>query len=109
MPISDIIVTNFTIFYLTIIVLIKCYAYLTGRSYGGAAVLILSTVVVTVVLVVALMWDLCRKVVTYTAVVSCNDVAHEMCRGGICWHGVAVKSPASEVRFSLPQRRRVNR
>ncbi|KAJ8537876.1 hypothetical protein K7X08_014416 [Anisodus acutangulus] len=27
----------------------------------------------------------------------------ELCRGGICWHGVAVRSPASQVRFRLPQ------
>ncbi|XP_076907911.1 uncharacterized protein LOC143564556 [Bidens hawaiensis] len=96
MPVSDIIVNNLTILYITLIVFIKCYAYLTGRCYGGAAVLVLSTTVVGVLLVVTLTWDVSRK------------LAHEMCRGGICWHGVAVKSPASHVRFRLPQRRAVN-
>ncbi|GFP79155.1 hypothetical protein PHJA_000059000 [Phtheirospermum japonicum] len=37
------------------------------------------------------------------ALMAVRDHGHEMCRGSICWHGVAVKSPASQVRFRLPQ------
>ncbi|KAK9075051.1 hypothetical protein SSX86_003370 [Deinandra increscens subsp. villosa] len=105
MAISDMVVGNLTILYLTAIAAIKGYGYLTGRCYGGAAVLILSTAVIGVLLTGALTWDVSRKVV----VRGDDDVAHEMCRGGICWHGVAVKSPASEVRFRLPQRHAMNR
>ncbi|KAD4583966.1 hypothetical protein E3N88_21567 [Mikania micrantha] len=108
--ISDMVVGNMTIVYLTVIAAIKGYGYLTGRCYGGAAVLVLSTAVVGLVLVAALTWDVSRKVVTCAMVTRRDDdVAHEMCRGGICWHGVAVKSPASQVRFRLPQRHAMNR
>ncbi|KAJ0750231.1 hypothetical protein HanPSC8_Chr05g0207241 [Helianthus annuus] len=110
MPISDILAANLTVVYLTVIAAIKGYAHLSGRCYGGVAVLLLSTTVVGALLVVALTWDVSRKVVTCASVTrGDDDVAHEMCRGGICWHGVAVKSPASQVRFRLPQRHALNR
>ncbi|KAI3757265.1 hypothetical protein L6452_04799 [Arctium lappa] len=109
MAISDMVVGNLTILYLAVIAAIKVYGQLSGRCYGGASVLILSTAAVVVLLVVSLTWDVSRKVATCTAVVRGDDVAHEMCRGGICWHGVAVKSPASQVRFRLPQRHAMNR
>lgn len=107
MAISDMVVSNLTIIYLFMIAAIKGYGQVTGQCYGGVWVLILSTVGVGGLLVGALMWDVSRKVATCTVVV--DDVAHEMCRGGICWHGVAVKSPASQIRFRLPQRHVMNR
>ncbi|KAI3706096.1 hypothetical protein L1987_76351 [Smallanthus sonchifolius] len=110
MAISDMVVGNLTILYLTAIAVIKVYGYLIGRYYGGVAVLVMSTAVVGGLLVGALTWDVSRKVVTCGTVTRGDDeVAHEMCRGGICWHGVAVKSPASQVRFRLPQRHAMNR
>nr|GFD57750.1 uncharacterized protein [Tanacetum cinerariifolium] len=87
------VVNNLTIFYLALIAIIKVSGEMSGRSYGGAAVLVLSTAVVGVVLVGTLMWDVSRKVAATCRVVGGGDVAHKMCRGGICWHGVAVKSP----------------
>lgn len=104
MAISDVVVGNLTTLYLTVIAVIKAYGLATGRSFAGGFVLIISTVVVGCILIGTLTWDVSRKA-TY-AVLTVPDhhqEAHEMCRGGICWHGVAVKSPASEVRFRLPQ------
>ncbi|KAL4557523.1 hypothetical protein LXL04_035704 [Taraxacum kok-saghyz] len=97
MAISDMVAGNLTILYLVVIAAIKVYGQLSGRCYGGAAMLILSTATVGVLLVGALTWDISRKVVTCSVVTRCDDeVAQELCRGGICWHGVAVKSPASQ-------------
>ncbi|CAI9301938.1 unnamed protein product [Lactuca saligna] len=106
------VVGNLTILYLVVIAAIKVYSQLSGRCYGGAAMLILSTTVVGLLLVLALTWDVSRKVVTCAVVTRGHDeveVAHELCRGGICWHGVAVKYPASQVRFRLPQQQTMNR
>ncbi|KAI3696062.1 hypothetical protein L1987_79071 [Smallanthus sonchifolius] len=109
MAVSDAVVRNFMMLYLTAIAAIKGYGQLTGRSYGGASVLIISTAAVGVLLLGALTWDVCRKAATYAVVTRVGDeVEHEMCRGGICWHGVAVKSPASQLRLRLPQRQQVN-
>ena len=101
MAISDSVAGNITTLYLAAIAAIKVYGMAAGRSYGGAFVLIVSTAVVGLVLIASLTWDVSRKA-TY-AVSRDHHHAHEMCRGGICWHGVAVKSPASQVRFRLPQ------
>ncbi|GFQ08857.1 hypothetical protein PHJA_003029700 [Phtheirospermum japonicum] len=46
-------------------------------------------------------WNVSRKV-TQTLMEAQNH-GHEMCRGGIYWHNVAIKSLASQVRFCLPQ------
>ncbi|KAL7587882.1 uncharacterized protein LOC111914281 [Lactuca sativa] len=109
MAVSDVVVRNLMMLYLAVIAAIKAYGQLSGRSYGGASVLILSTAAVGVLLLGALTWDVSRKAATYTVVTRDGDEAeHEMCRGGICWHGVAVKSPASQLRFRLPQRQHIN-
>ncbi|KAI5655964.1 hypothetical protein M9H77_24757 [Catharanthus roseus] len=107
MAISDAVVGNLTTLYLAVIAALKAYGLITGKSFTGAFVLIASTAVVAVILVASLAWDVSRKA---TNAISRRDRIninsgheHEMCRGGICWHGVAVKSPASQVRFRLPQ------
>nr|XP_043613453.1 uncharacterized protein LOC122585382 [Erigeron canadensis] len=107
MAVSDIVVGNLMMLYIAVIACIKVYGQVVGKTYGGACVLILSTTAVGVLLLGALTWDVSRKAATYAVVtrVGGGEVEHhEMCRGGICWHGVAVKSPASELRFRLPQR-----
>ncbi|KAK1416442.1 hypothetical protein QVD17_32233 [Tagetes erecta] len=107
MAISDVLVGNLTMLYLALIAAIKGYGQVSGRSYGGVSVLVISTAAIGVLLVGALTWDVSRKAATYAVVTRVgDDVEHEMCRGGICWHGVAVKSPASELRFRLPPRQR---
>ena len=110
MAVSDLVVRNLMMLYLAVIAAIKGYAQVSGRSYGGTSVLILSTAAVGVLLVGALTWDVSRKAATYGVVTrgGGDEVEHEMCRGGICWHGVAVKSPASQLRFRLPQRQLIN-
>ncbi|KAJ0669684.1 hypothetical protein HanOQP8_Chr13g0465441 [Helianthus annuus] len=109
MAVSDMVVGNLMMLYLAVIAAIKGYGQVTGRSYGGVTVLILSTAAVGVLLLGALTWDVSRKAATYAVVTRVgDDVEHEMCRGGICWHGVAVKSPASDLRFRLPRRQHIN-
>ncbi|KAL1542904.1 hypothetical protein AAHA92_19936 [Salvia divinorum] len=97
MTISNAVVGNLTTIYLAVIAAMKAYGLAAGRSFGS--VLALSTAVVAAVLVASLAWDVSRKA---TQALMARDGHHESCRGGICWHGVAVKSPASEVRFRLP-------
>lgn len=100
MAISDTVVSNLTTLYLALIAATKAYGLATGRSFSGVCVLVLSTAVVAAILIASLVWDVSRKA---THALTTRDHGHEMCRGGICWHGVAVKSPASQVRFRLPQ------
>nr|GMC56019.1 uncharacterized protein LOC113712700 [Ipomoea batatas] len=107
MSISDAVVGNLTTLYLAAIVAMKVYGSVTGRSFGGGFVLIASTAAVGALLIASLTWDVSRKA-TYAPQQNHHD-GHEMCRGGICWHGVAVKSPASQVRFRLPQPQPHNR
>ncbi|KAL3639051.1 hypothetical protein CASFOL_016958 [Castilleja foliolosa] len=101
MAISNAVAGNLTTIYLVVIAAMKAYGLAVGRSFSGVYVLILSTAVVAAILIGSLTWDVSRKVTQ--ALMATRDHAHEMCRGGICWHGVAVKSPASQVRFRLPQ------
>ncbi|KAI3464820.1 hypothetical protein Pfo_021483 [Paulownia fortunei] len=100
MAISNAVAGNLTTLYLVVIAAMKAYGLAVGRSFSGACVLILSTAVVAAILIASLTWDVSRKA---TQALMARDHGHEMCRGGICWHGVAVKSPASQVRFRLPQ------
>ncbi|GKU90114.1 hypothetical protein SLEP1_g4154 [Rubroshorea leprosula] len=101
MAISDAVIGNLTPIYVAVIAGIKAYGLVTGRSFSGVFVLIVSTAVVGVILIGTLTWDVLRKA---TYAVSRDHVhVHEMCKGGICWHGVAVRSPASQVRVRLPQ------
>lgn len=90
--------------YLMVIAVVKIYGLTTGRSYAGVFVLVISTVVVSAILIATLTWDVSRKA-TYLLTPDCEDKVHDhhVCRGGICWHGVAVKSPASQLRFRLLQ------
>lgn len=97
MAISDMVARNLTTLYLVVIAVVKIYGLSTGRSYAGVYVLVISTLVVGGILVVTLTWDVSKKA---TYVLTPNDKEH-VCRGGICWHGVAVKSPASQLRFRL--------
>lgn len=104
MAISDAVVANLTTIYLAVIAAMKAYGLVAGRSFTGIFVLAASTAVVGVVLVAALTWDVSRKATHAAAVAHSRDVhLPDTCRGGICWHGVAVKSPASQVWFRLPQ------
>ncbi|KAK6792700.1 hypothetical protein AABB24_028820 [Solanum stoloniferum] len=112
MAISDTVVGNLTTLYLLVIAAMKAYGLMTGRSYGGVFVLIVSTAVVGSVLILSLTWDVSRKVTRCASTPdrhltqNRNQPRHhsdELCRGGICWHGVAVRSPASQFRFRLPQ------
>lgn len=108
MAISDVVVGNLTTLYLTVIAVIKLCGLASGRSFAGGYVLMISTVVVIFILIGTLTWDVSRKATCLVLTVpdkndGNNNIKHEMCRGGICWHGVAVKSPVSEVRFRLPQ------
>uniref|UniRef100_A0A5B7C8E4 Uncharacterized protein n=1 Tax=Davidia involucrata TaxID=16924 RepID=A0A5B7C8E4_DAVIN len=105
MAISDTVVGNLTTLYLAVIAAIKVYGLAAGRSFTGVFVLLISTIVVGVILIGTLTWDVSRKA---TYALACNR-ANEICRGGICWHGVAVRSPASQVRFRLPHQHPHNR
>ncbi|XP_004500934.2 uncharacterized protein [Cicer arietinum] len=101
MAISDTVVSNLTTIYVAVITCMKAYGFLCGRSFNGAYVVMISTTVVALILMTTLTWDLSRKA-TYAFN---RDHPHNhvmMCKGGICWHGVAVRSPASELRFRLP-------
>ncbi|XP_073148240.1 uncharacterized protein [Henckelia pumila] len=105
MAISDAVVGNLTTLYLLVIAAMKAYGLAAGRSFSGGCVIVLSTVVVAAILIASLTWDVSRKA---THALIARDHEHEMCRGGICWHGVAVKSPASQVRFRLPPQQHQN-
>lgn len=100
MAISDAVVANLTTLYLAVIAVVKVYALAAGRSFTGICVLLISTAVVALILICTLTWDVSRKATYALAKI---DHEHESCRGGICWHGVAVRSPASQVRFRLPR------
>ncbi|XAR64203.1 hypothetical protein NMG60_11024456 [Bertholletia excelsa] len=98
MAISDVVVGNLTTLYLAVIVAMKAYGLVSGHYFGGLFVLAASTVVVGAAVIGSLIWDVSRK----AAKALVRDHGDEICRGGICWHGVAVRSPASQVRFRLP-------
>ncbi|PRQ27226.1 hypothetical protein RchiOBHm_Chr6g0303091 [Rosa chinensis] len=105
MAVSDAVVGNLTTIYVAVIAGIKAFGVVSGRTFGGGFVLIASTVVVCLILVLTLTWDVSRKA---KYAVSRDDAdggsdVHESCKGGICWHGVAVRSSASQVRFRLPE------
>ncbi|GMI96861.1 hypothetical protein like AT1G75810 [Hibiscus trionum] len=107
MAISDAVIGNLMMVYVAVIAGIKAYGLVCGLSFGGGFVLIASSTVVGLILIGTLTWDVSRKA---THAISGGDhedgasvEVHEICKGGICWHGVAVRSPASQVRFRLPQ------
>ncbi|KAE9620970.1 hypothetical protein Lal_00019258 [Lupinus albus] len=109
MAVSDSVVSNLTLIYVAVIASIKVFGLICGRSFTSTFVLILSTTLVALILVLTLMWDVSRKA---TYAFAGDHLLHphplhrrhrETCKGGICWHGVAVRSPASQLRFRLPQ------
>ncbi|KAG8654550.1 hypothetical protein MANES_05G145900v8 [Manihot esculenta] len=94
MTVSDAVIGNLTLIYVAMIAGIKAYGLVTGRSFSGGFVLVVSTTLVGLILIGSLTWDVSRKV---TLAISRDHIhVHEMCKGGICWHGVAVRSPASQ-------------
>lgn len=102
----DVVASNISMIYVGVMVGVKAYGVVYGRNYSGGYVVIVSTTLVTLMLLATLTWDLSRKAKD----VFVGDHHHhprthqEMsCKGGICWHGVAERSPASHVRFRLPQ------
>ncbi|KAL3603269.1 hypothetical protein D5086_004128 [Populus alba] len=95
MALSDAVIGNLTTIYVAVIAGIKAYGLVCGRSFSGVFVLIVSTAVVGLILIGTLTWDISRKAMYAISQDRVNNV-HEMCKGGICWHGVAVRSPASQ-------------
>ncbi|XP_047309081.1 uncharacterized protein LOC124912492 [Impatiens glandulifera] len=113
MTISDVVVGNLTVLYFITIAAIKVYGLAMGQSFSGFFVLVTSTLLLAFIFLVSLTWDISRKAIKafVSSSSSSSDAGGDYsgdnniaCRGGICWHGVAVRSPASQVRFSLPQR-----
>ncbi|CAN4115149.1 unnamed protein product [Withania somnifera] len=101
MAISDKVTGNLTTLYLATIGTMKAYSLITGKNFPGCFVLIISTATVVVVLIASLIWDITTKAANVRPPVNYHH--HQFCRGGICWHGVAVTSPADQFRFRLPQ------
>ncbi|GFY86253.1 hypothetical protein Acr_04g0009910 [Actinidia rufa] len=102
MGVSDVVAGNLTTLYLVVIAAMKAYGLVTGQSFNGGFVLLVSTAVVSVVLILSVIWDVSRKVAKTLTRVH-DSGSSDTCRGGICWHGVSVRSPASQLRFRLPQ------
>ncbi|KAE9617251.1 hypothetical protein Lal_00034855 [Lupinus albus] len=105
MAVSDSVVSNLTMIYMALILCIKAYGLICGRSFTGTFILILSTTLIALILILTLTWDVSRKA---TYAFGAGDHLqihhhHHTCKGGICLHGVAVRSPASQLRFRLPQ------
>ncbi|EFH63871.1 hypothetical protein ARALYDRAFT_476728 [Arabidopsis lyrata subsp. lyrata] len=115
MALSDAVLGNLATIYVAVIIAIKAYGLITGRSFSAGFVVVVSITAVGVLLAVTLAWDVSRRaadaVSRYNRVGGEEDLSHHrhhhdggaICKGGICWHGVAVRSPASQVRFRLPQ------
>ncbi|KAG2313386.1 hypothetical protein Bca52824_024943 [Brassica carinata] len=118
MALSDAVLGNLATIYVAVIIAIKVYGLVSGQSFSAGFVVVVSITTVGVLLAVTLAWDVSRRaadaVSRYNRVVAGGeDLSHRhnhdggggggICKGGICWHGVAVRSPASQVRFRLPQ------
>ncbi|KAK7352238.1 hypothetical protein VNO80_17657 [Phaseolus coccineus] len=101
MAISDVVARNLTTIFLALMASFQAYAFLCGRSFNGGYVVIVSTAAVILILLTTLTWDVSRKATC--AFHRDHGDSREVCKGGICWHGVAPRSPASQVRFSLPR------
>ncbi|CAL0303508.1 unnamed protein product [Lupinus luteus] len=110
MALSDSVVSNLTTIYMALILCIKAYCLVCGHNFTGTFILILSTTLVALILVSTLTWDVSRKV-TYAFgagdhLLNPHQIHHHnhhTCKGGICLYGVAVRSPASQLHFRLPQ------
>lgn len=113
MALSDAVLGNLATIYVAVIIAIKLYGLVSGRSFSAGFVVVVSITAVGVLLAVTLAWDVSRRaadaVSRYNRGVEDLNLRHHhdggggICKGGICWHGVAVRSPASQVRFRLPQ------
>ncbi|CAH8386281.1 unnamed protein product [Eruca vesicaria subsp. sativa] len=114
MCLSDAVLRNLVTVYVAVIIAIKVYGTVSGTSFGAGFVVVVSVTAVGVLLAVTLAWDVTRRAtdaVSRYNRVGVEDLSHRnhhdgvggVCKGGICWHGVAVRSPASQVRFRLPQ------
>ncbi|XP_028784636.1 uncharacterized protein LOC114740621 [Neltuma alba] len=110
MAVSDTVAGNLMTIYVAVIAGIKVYGLVCGRSLSTWFVMMVSTTVVALILVATLTWDVSRKA-TYAFPRDQtprhrqpHNIPHhdQTCKGGICWHGVAVRSPASQIRFRLP-------
>nr|XP_004499284.1 uncharacterized protein LOC101498178 isoform X1 [Cicer arietinum] len=100
MGVCDIVASNLTIIYVAVTAFVKAYGILNGRNYSGVFVVTVSTSLVALILFATLMMDLCRKFNNKLLIVGEHHprTSHrEMsCKGGICWHGVAERLPASQ-------------
>ncbi|KAE8713485.1 E3 ubiquitin-protein ligase CIP8-like [Hibiscus syriacus] len=104
MAVCDAVIGNLMMIYVALIAGIKAYSLVCGRSFGGGFVLMASNTVVGLIIVGALAWDVSRKAKNSISGVDDDVEVQEMCKGGMYWHGVAARCPASQVRFRLPQR-----
>ncbi|KAI3919829.1 hypothetical protein MKW98_001085 [Papaver atlanticum] len=115
MMISDVVVGNLMSVYLGLIAALKLFGVLSGRSFSGMFVVLVSSAAVLFILLSTLSWDVSRKAAAASSSLSSSassssaqDYNHQnrgahKCRGGICWHGtVSVRSTVSQVRFRLP-------
>ncbi|XP_054819757.1 uncharacterized protein LOC129318817 [Prosopis cineraria] len=108
MAVSDTVAGNLMTIYVAVIAGIKVYGLVCGRSLSTGFVVIMSTTVVGLILVATLTWDVSRKAkyafaLDQTPRRQPHHILHaQTCKGGICWHGVAVRSLASQIRFRLP-------
>ncbi|MCL7026608.1 hypothetical protein MKW94_020518 [Papaver nudicaule] len=112
MMISDVVVGNLMSVYLGLIASLKLFGVLSGRSFSGTFVVLVSSAAVLFILLSTLSWDVSRKAASSSSssasASSAQDYNHQnrgthKCRGGICWHGtVSVRSTVSQVRFRLP-------
>lgn len=108
--ICDGVVANITSLYLGVILLMKLFGLVTGRSFSGWFVVAASTFIVGCVFIGALTWDVSRKAVMSMPPPSSDRYYHntsgshgQKCKGGgICWRGVSVHSTVSQIRFQLP-------
>ncbi|KAG2254402.1 hypothetical protein Bca52824_084538 [Brassica carinata] len=113
MALSDAVLGNLAAIYVAVVIAIKVYGIVSGTSLGAGFVVVVSITTVGVLLAVTLAWDVTRRAadaVSRYNRVGVENLSHlqhhqggEICKGGICWHGVAVRLPASQVRFTLPQ------
>ncbi|WZZ33756.1 hypothetical protein YC2023_017157 [Brassica napus] len=109
MALSDAVLGNLATIYVAVIIAIKVYGLISGQSFSAGFVVVVSITTVGVLLAVTLAWDVSRRaadaVSRYNRVVAGEDLSHRhnhdggggICKGGICWHGVAVRSPASQM------------
>ncbi|VVA95395.1 unnamed protein product [Arabis nemorensis] len=115
MALSDAVLGNLATIYVAVIIAIKAYGLVSGKSFSAGFVVVVSITAVGVLLAVTLAWDVSRRAADAVSrynrgVEEEEDLSHRhhhdgvgSCKGGICWHGVAIRSPASQVRFRLPQ------